>query len=123
MGSRLSRRTSTVAVDNKETAAINYPIVKAQREMQRSFNISLQKMVAHYTPSFFPMKPQISPASMKLCRDSWDKVVSKDVPDPYGGPGMSGLAACYTEFYERYKNIHTSSFYFYYSFDSLTLTG
>jgi hypothetical protein len=58
-------------------------------------------MVAHYTPSFFPMNPKITQRSMKYCRDSWEKIISKDVPDPYGGKSMSGLAAFYTEFYER----------------------
>jgi hypothetical protein len=104
MGLKYSKRINTVAVGDDDPSTKNYAIVRAQRDMQKNFKISLQRMVAHYTPSFFPMNPKITKNGMKLCRDSWEKLISKDVPDPYGGRAMSGLAACYTEFYERYRN-------------------
>jgi hypothetical protein len=101
MGLKYSRTAYAVAVGDDDSSTNDYPIVRAQRDMQKSFKISLQRMVAHYTPSFFPMNPKITKNGLKLCRDSWEKLISKDVPDPYGGRAMSGLAAFYTEFYER----------------------
>ena len=79
----------------------DYRVLKAQREMQRKIEIPLQVMVAHYTPSSFPVFPRIGSTTQHLCIESWKKLLSTDVPDPYGGPAKSGMTAFYTEFYDR----------------------
>ena len=93
MGSGLSR----LFVDSND----EYRVLQGQREIQRKIEIPLQVIVAHYTPSSFPVVPRISPYGTALCRESWKRIVSTDVTDPYGGPTLTGMTAFYTDFYDR----------------------
>ena len=76
--------------------------------MQRKIQIPLQVMVAHFTPSSFPMIPIISTSSADICRDSWTIIMKSDVPDQYGGQSVSGMTAFYNEFYERLEVFDSS---------------
>jgi hypothetical protein len=96
---------SRVYLDEKSKDE-HYGVLKAQRAIQNKIDISLQVKVAHYTPSSFPVLPRINAENAKLCAESWKKIVSTDVADPYGGPPKSGIIAFYTEFYDRYQLIH-----------------
>jgi hypothetical protein len=97
MGSGPSR----IYLDDKSKDE-NYGVLKAQRDIQNKINIPLQVMVSHYTPSSFPVLPRINPLNTALCAESWKKIVTTDVADPYGGAPKSGITAFYTEFYDRY---------------------
>lgn len=50
-------------------------------------------MVAHYTPSSFPMIPMINAASSKLCQESWDRIVAQIVTHD-DGMSMSHICVC-----------------------------
>jgi hypothetical protein len=104
MGSRLSK-TYVGAGDVEEDK--NYATLQMQRAIQRKIDIPLRVMVAHYMPSSFPLVPSIDSNTNKLCKESWKSIVSTEVPDPYGGPAMSGITAFYNEFYDRLvKSVH-----------------
>jgi hemoglobin-like flavoprotein len=64
-------------------------------------------MVAHFTPSSFPMIPTVNSQSSQLCTDSWSKIVGH-VVDTGDGNSISGMTAFYNEFYERLKTFDTS---------------
>jgi hypothetical protein len=82
-----------------------YDLYQSQRNLQKKMRLPLQVMVSHYTPSNFPLLPIVSHGTTAICRDSWKRIVSTDVPDPYGGPSVSGMTAFYNEFYERYGSV------------------
>ena len=65
-------------------------------------------MVAHFTPSSFPMIPIISGTGTDVCRASWVTIMKSDVPDEFGGPPVSGMTAFYNEFYERLEAFDSS---------------
>jgi hemoglobin-like flavoprotein len=64
-------------------------------------------MVAHFTPSSFPMIPTVNVQSSQLCTESWSKIVGHVVMTD-DGCQISGMTAFYNEFYERLKMFDTS---------------
>lgn len=64
-------------------------------------------MVAHFTPSSFPLIPTVNTHSSRLCAKSWAKIVSQCVQvDRH--TTISGMTAYYNEFYERLKIFDSS---------------
>lgn len=64
-------------------------------------------MVAHFTPSSFPLIPTINTQSSLLCAKSWAKIVSQCIQvDRH--TTISGMTAYYNEFYERLRIFDSS---------------
>ena len=84
----------------KEDSYDDYPMFKAQMQMQRTINVPLQVMVAHFTPSSFPLIPTVNEQSSLLCTQSWGKIVAQIVRVDDRAQ-ISGMTAFYNEFYER----------------------
>jgi hypothetical protein len=97
MGAGSSRKYNT----SDNSVQSDYAMLDAERKLQEKISVPLQVLVAHYTPSSFPLVPVIHKKNTELCRESWKKIISTDVPDPYGGPTISGITAFYSEFYDR----------------------
>lgn len=53
--------------------------------------------VAHYTPSSFPLIPIVTATTMRLCRESWARILA---PVEKDGVSVSGVTIFYTEFYD-----------------------
>lgn len=73
-----------------------YAIYAYQQQLQDQHHVPLQVMVAHYTPSNFPIVPMVDAHIASLCARSWEKIIA-DV----SGEAMSGMTTFYTEFYDR----------------------
>jgi hypothetical protein len=93
--------SSSTAVFFGDIDRDTYLVIDSQRKLQQSIEVPLQELVAHYTPSIFPLSPALNKANSNFCRDSWAKIVANNLVDPYGGPTTSGMAAFYMEFYNR----------------------
>jgi hemoglobin-like flavoprotein len=93
--------------ENHEKFAEKFSVNHSQMLLQSKIAIPLQVMVAHFTPSSFPMIPTVNPQSSQLCTDSWSKIVGHVVPTSDGN-SISGMTAFYNEFYERLKTFDTS---------------
>lgn len=64
-------------------------------------------MVAHFTPSSFPIIPTVNAQSSLLCTESWGKIVAQSVKvDEHSQ--ISGMTAFYNEFYERLQMFDSS---------------
>jgi hemoglobin-like flavoprotein len=64
-------------------------------------------MVAHFTPSSFPIIPTVNAQSSLLCTESWAKIVAQSVKvDEHSQ--ISGMTAFYNEFYERLQMFDSS---------------
>lgn len=72
-------------------------VIKKQSQFQNVYVSPLAIQVAHYTPASFPLKPYVSKASIKICADSWEKVIA---PVEQDGVTVSGLTLFYTQFYD-----------------------
>lgn len=64
-------------------------------------------MVAHFTPSSFPLIPTVNAQSSLLCTTSWAKIVSQCVQVDRHCT-ISGMTAFYNEFYERLQMFDSS---------------
>lgn len=64
-------------------------------------------MVAHFTPSSFPLIPTVNAQSSLLCTTSWAKIVSRCVQVDRHCT-ISGMTAFYNEFYERLQMFDSS---------------
>jgi hemoglobin-like flavoprotein len=64
-------------------------------------------MVAHFTPSSFPLIPTVNAQASQLCTESWSKIVGHIVMTD-DGRQISGMTAFYNEFYERLQMFDTS---------------
>eukprot|EP01041_Mallomonas_annulata_P007824 gene7824-16000_t len=62
--------------------------------------VPVQVLVAHFTPSTFPLFPIISKKTTDLCRASWKIIMSQSIIDQYGIE-TSGISLFYNSFYER----------------------
>ena len=83
-------------------------IIQIQEEIQRKLTVPLRVVISHYTPPFFPILPIITRETTSLCRASWNTIVKKDSPDPYGGPPISGITAFYNDFYDTLEKFDSS---------------
>ena len=98
---------NTISPSKDEDKYDDYPIYKSQIAMQSKINIPLQVMVAHFTPSSFPLIPTVNLESSLLCTQSWGKIVAQIIRlDEYSQ--ISGMTAFYNEFYERLAMFDTS---------------
>jgi hemoglobin-like flavoprotein len=89
----------------------DFALAKFQRQLQRNVALSLQVQVAHFTPASFPIIPVIDKRTNKLCEESWNKLISKDVVDESAdnaGATISGMTAFYQDFYDRLDQVDTS---------------
>lgn len=59
-----------------------------------------QAVLAHFTPSVFPLVPLIFPWLQDTCKRSWKSIVAQDVAGPAGNV-ISGITVFYDEFYAR----------------------
>jgi hemoglobin-like flavoprotein len=82
-------------------------IIQLQEEIGKSTSVPLAMQVAHYTPSFFPLLPIISPMTSKKITDSWEIIVRQEQVDGLGNK-TSGITMFYNEFYEHLDKVDTS---------------
>ena len=96
-----------------------YEIVKKQKEFQSGFDVPFEVLVAHFTPSTFPLTPMISPKLSQLCEQSWQRIVNKgnEKAAAKDGPtdcqtfeenenkSISGVTQFYVEFYDRLDKV------------------
>jgi hemoglobin-like flavoprotein len=82
-------------------------VIALQEQLARQTSIPLALQVAHYTPSFFPLLPIISPLTCKKITDAWDIIVNKEHVDGLGNK-TSGITLFYNEFYEHLDKVDTS---------------
>ena len=68
--------------------------------------LSMDAMVAHYTPSSFPLIPVVNKNTKKLLKESWNIMVNKNVCKD--GNSTSGITLLYNEFYERLGILDTT---------------
>lgn len=73
--------------------------------------VSAEVQYAHYTPSTFPLVPQLKPEYLPLCRKSWQVIVSTREKHPEYGTDVHGITAFYNEFYERLAKVDTKGLY------------
>lgn len=57
----------------------------------------LDIQVAHYTPASFPLIPIVTSNTLRVCRESWAKILA---PVERDGVSISGMTIFYTEFYD-----------------------
>lgn len=72
-------------------------VIAQQNQFQTVYVSPIAIQVAHYTPASFPLKPYVSKASIKICAESWEKVIA---PVEKDGITVSGLTLFYTQFYD-----------------------
>lgn len=63
-------------------------------------NLPKDVIIAHFTPSFFPVYPVLTKRTVALCARSWTKILSKEYRDERGVE-TSGMTMFYNDFYER----------------------
>eukprot|EP01041_Mallomonas_annulata_P001957 gene1957-3797_t len=66
--------------------------------------VPVEILVAHFTPSTFPLYPIISKKTTDLCRASWEKIRTADYTDE-NGTVTSGITMFYNAFYERLEQL------------------
>eukprot|EP01041_Mallomonas_annulata_P003032 gene3032-5945_t len=66
--------------------------------------VPVEILVAHFTPSTFPLYPIISKKTTDLCRESWEKIRTADYTDE-NGTVTSGITMFYNAFYERLEQL------------------
>ncbi|CAN0402502.1 unnamed protein product, partial [Ectocarpus fasciculatus] len=81
-------------------------ILALQEEYQKR-TIPQEVMVAHYTPSSFPLVPIINKRTCKLVAESWRAIVQQNECDSRGNM-TSGITAFYNDFYQRLDILDTS---------------
>jgi hemoglobin-like flavoprotein len=62
--------------------------------------IPLIRQVAHFTPSSFPLIPEVSKDSVAMCRKSWEELLNKSYRNAYGIE-VAAITVFYNEFYRR----------------------
>ena len=91
----MGNKTSKIIVSDD-----NYLIDKYQEKLQQKYKVPLQVIVAHYTPSTFPVTPIINSTTVEICNKSWDIICQRHEEDEFGNK-TSGITAFYNEFYSR----------------------
>lgn len=79
----------------------------AKAEDHSSATVPLEILVAHFTPSTFPMIPIINQRTASLCEESWRFLVNSGSTDEFGNI-TSGVTLFYNEFYERLGQIDSN---------------
>jgi hemoglobin-like flavoprotein len=96
--------------DNKykpEIIYIHTIDAKKRRELldlDRKFTKS--ELLAHYTPSIFPLIPVITNKTLELCKSSWATIKALKQKD-LTGADISGAVYFYDQFYNRLFDRHT----------------
>eukprot|EP01039_Chlorochromonas_danica_P007099 gene7099-7851_t len=73
--------------------------------------IPMDVMVAHFTPSTFPLVPQLKQGFLPLCRQSWQIIVNQREQHEEYGTQLHGITAFYNEFYERLSKVDVNGAY------------
>lgn len=90
-----------IHVDDDEGAGNN--ITNLQKKLDAVYDIPIELLVAHFTPSSFPVIPVINKATAKTCGDSWRIIVNSTAE----GSQTSGITAFYNLFYDRLEIFDT----------------
>lgn len=78
-----------------------------QHQLSTGAPISLAIKVAHFTPSTFPLAPDISTMAADRITESWKLLTEKDISDGCGNK-TSGTTVFCNEFYERLSTVDAS---------------
>mmetsp|Transcript_20151 Transcript_20151/g.20854 ORF Transcript_20151/g.20854 Transcript_20151/m.20854 type:complete len:263 (-) Transcript_20151:440-1228(-) len=62
--------------------------------------IPLTRQVAHFTPSSFPLVPEVSKLTVSICRKSWESLLNKTYRNSFGIE-TAAITVFYNEFYRR----------------------
>jgi hemoglobin-like flavoprotein len=103
----MGNKQSVHLIDTDRDDYNDYPHHKNQLTLQNKINIPLQVMVAHFTPSSFPLIPTVNKTTSLLCAASWAIIEGENVQINEFHQ-ISGMSAYYNEFYERLE-MHDSS--------------
>lgn len=120
MGGAISgQRRYKAKVDNEVNQQLQNTndIIRMQEELEKEYYIPLEIMVAHFTPSSFPLVPTISKRTVLLLEKSWEKINARDATDEFGTV-TPGMIVFYSEFYERLEIFDNSG-----SFDAILGKG
>eukprot|EP00981_Chlorochromonas_danica_P003824 scaffold725_cov162-Ochromonas_danica.AAC.10 len=74
-------------------------------------HLPMEVQIAHYTPSTFPLMPQLKPDFLPLCRRSWQLIVAQNEVHEEYGTHVAGITAFYNEFYERLGKVDSKGIY------------
>jgi hemoglobin-like flavoprotein len=96
MGNQKSKPVAHVSGPKRIATGIE-DVMQTQDEFEDKYVSPIAIQVAHYTPASFPLTPVVTKSSLKLCQDSWVKVMA---PVEKNGVSVSGMTLFYTEFYD-----------------------
>lgn len=78
----------------------NGDVDQTQDNFKSNCSIPIEILVAHFTPTSFPLFPVVSSDTCKSCQDSWNLIIGKECSDEFGNK-TSGITGFYREFYDR----------------------
>jgi hypothetical protein len=93
---RSQRGDSRAQISGIALAGGGSPVSSFSSRPQVAKYTELQRQVAFYPPSGFPMCPIVTQETMNICRRSWARLM---LPVTKGGKTIAGLTIFYTEFY------------------------
>ena len=80
---------------------IDHPTEKQTKTfLTNQIEIPLSRQVAHFTPSSFPLIPEVSKVSITICKKSWEELLNKTYRNNYGIE-TAAITVFYNEFYRR----------------------
>lgn len=89
-----------LATSKKDNIVWDGDVGNIQDNFKSNCSIPIEILVAHFTPTSFPLFPVISTTTSKICQDSWNLIVEKESIDEFGNK-TSGITGFYREFYDR----------------------
>jgi hemoglobin-like flavoprotein len=105
----MGAKTSSIAAEynTRSSSFGDFDIIEYQAKLGDKLSIPMAVQVAHYTPSFFPLTPVISPQTSQTIVAAWDKIMRNGTVDDFGAE-TSGITLFYNEFYENLHKVDTS---------------
>jgi hemoglobin-like flavoprotein len=97
MGGSSSKPADTAGKVSYRVATGIGEVLQQQQAFVEQYVSPLAIQVAHYTPASFPLTPVVTKTTLKLCGESWERVMA---PVERDGIIVSGMTLFYTEFYD-----------------------
>jgi hemoglobin-like flavoprotein len=105
MGAKMSSVASEY--DQKSAFQGDFDIIEYQARLEDKLAVPMAVQIAHYTHSFFPLTPLITPQTSKTIVAAWDKIMSNGNIDDFGVETF-GITLFYNEFYEHLGKVDTA---------------
>lgn len=106
MGARHSKGT-TVSSNESGAKKDSNEISVIQDGLKNTITIPTEVLIAHFTPSNFPLTPIITSRTTALCEESWNFILESSETN-FMGVTTSGVIAFYNEFYDRLGSVDTN---------------